>query len=133
MTNRPAEQRRIVQASRDERCVYMGVQWVRGTYRLHHAQAAKAVRMATKAVGPVKAAALLRSAKRADLSAALQNAESKWPGVLEAIRGEAHRRVAERYKVDRGSIWWVRQRLHELSTLTGQSVEATIRAVLKDI
>jgi len=130
---RPAEQRRAAIAASDERCVYLGVQWVRGHYNLHHAQATSAIREATKIVGPVKAAKLLRDAQRADLTAGLQDAEGKWPGVLATLLVEPHRRVAERYAVDRGSIWWVLCRLRELSALTGQTIEATVRAVLRDL
>ena len=130
---RIAEQQRMAIAARDERCIHMGVTWVRTKFGLHHAEATTAIAASKQRAGPARVAELQRSAKRANLSATLQEAEGRWPGVLEALRVDAHRRVAERYGVERSSMWWVRCRLHELSKLSGQTLEAVVRAVLNDI
>lgn len=132
MVRQPYQQR-CTQAASDERSVYMGVRWVSDHFHISGTSAKQVVTIARRRAGPAKCAEMDRAARLADLAAALQSAEGKWPGALTTMLVEPHRRVAERYAVDRGSVWWVLCRLRELSELTGQTMEATVRAVLRDL
>jgi hypothetical protein len=130
---RIVEQSRIADAARDERCIYSGIRWVRQKYRLHQSQAASAISEARRIAGHERTQELLRLNRRADLSALLQKAESKWPGILDALRVDPYRRVAERYGSAITPIWRVRSRLQELCLISGQSEEDVVRAILSDL
>ncbi len=125
---------KFAEALADKRCAVRGVAWVRRTYGLHPIRARRVVRKVQRRLGDGSVDDMLTQRKIRQLRAGLMEYESQKRGILRAsLDGGAYRKVAARYKVSAGVIWYMRERIMRLSKLTRMPTLSVIRGIENDL